>query len=143
MSRSTRRSPDTSGLAAVRHDIVAASFQGPLPPPDMLEQYNAIVPDAAERILAMAEKNGEHRRTLEAFAVKAEHTRSMGGLIVGGVVALAIVVGAVIVTLDGHPEVGVLMVGIDIAGIVGSLVYGTESRRRERQKRAEIMTGRR
>ncbi len=31
-------------------------FQGPLPPPELLEAYNKIIPNGAERIVAMAEK---------------------------------------------------------------------------------------
>ncbi len=35
---------------------VSSEFSGPIPPPDLLDGYNQIIPDAAERILAMAEK---------------------------------------------------------------------------------------
>ena len=34
----------------------ASSFPGPLPPPDLLRQYNDVVPGSAERILALAER---------------------------------------------------------------------------------------
>ena len=34
----------------------AEHYSGPLPPPQMLEQYNRAVPNGAERIMAMAEK---------------------------------------------------------------------------------------
>lgn len=44
----------------------AIAMQGPLPPPAILADYNAIVPDAAERILAMAERQNEHRISMEA-----------------------------------------------------------------------------
>jgi len=46
---------------------VAAAFQGSLPLPSHLREYNEIVPGAAERILAMAEKQSVHRRDLEAM----------------------------------------------------------------------------
>lgn len=32
-----------------------SAFQGPLPPPEVLEQYGRIVPNGADRIVAMAE----------------------------------------------------------------------------------------
>lgn len=139
---SKRGTQGGNAVVPSRRGVIAASFEGPLPPPDMLEHYNNVVPGAAERILAMAEKNGDHRRALETYVIRAEHRRSMTGTLVGGVVALAIIICGTIVTLEGYPEVGLTMVALDIAGIAGSFVYGTESRRRERIKRAEIMTGR-
>jgi uncharacterized membrane protein len=42
-----------------------ASFSGPLPHPDILAGYNRVVPDAAERILCMAEKAQKHRHEVE------------------------------------------------------------------------------
>lgn len=45
--------------------VEALAMQGPLPPPDILSGYDAIVPGAAERILAMAEKQNDHRIEME------------------------------------------------------------------------------
>ena len=36
-------------------------FSGPLPPPEILIRYNDATPDAADRILKMAEKQAEYR----------------------------------------------------------------------------------
>lgn len=44
---------------------IEKSFSGPLPSPETLYQYNQIVPNAAERILAMAEKEIEHRHKID------------------------------------------------------------------------------
>ena len=38
-----------------------AAFSGPLPPLSLLEQYNKVIPNAVERIIRMAEQEGEHR----------------------------------------------------------------------------------
>ena len=38
-----------------------SSFQGPLPPPDILRQYNDVIPDLAERIVRMTEMEQIHR----------------------------------------------------------------------------------
>lgn len=50
------------------------SFSGPLPHPALLKAYNEACPGAGDRILAMAEEEGKHRRHLEkdgqAFAMK-------------------------------------------------------------------------
>jgi uncharacterized membrane protein len=45
--------------------LIQQTFSGPIPPPTLLAEYNKVVPNAAERILAMAEKQSEHRQFLE------------------------------------------------------------------------------
>jgi len=53
----------------------AAVYSGPLPPSQELMNYNNIIPGAAERIITMAEKEAEHRRSAENLLV-AEEVRS-------------------------------------------------------------------
>jgi uncharacterized membrane protein len=42
-----------------------AAFQGPIPPPAVLREYEQLEPGAANRIIKMAEKEQEHRHYLE------------------------------------------------------------------------------
>ncbi len=51
------------GAATLMTEFTALS--GPLPPPEMLAQYEEILPGAAERILSMAERQAEHRQKME------------------------------------------------------------------------------
>lgn len=50
---------------------ISSSFEGPIPPPALLREYDNILPGAAERIIAMAENEGRHRQALENKAVEA------------------------------------------------------------------------
>ena len=45
-------------------------FAGPLPPPQVLQEYNRVIPGAAERLLVMAEEPAKHRRELERRVVR-------------------------------------------------------------------------
>ncbi|MFH1760058.1 MAG: DUF2335 domain-containing protein [bacterium] len=45
--------------------VQQASFSGPIPHPQILQKYNEIVPDAAARIIKMAENQATHRQDLE------------------------------------------------------------------------------
>jgi hypothetical protein len=45
--------------------VQASYFAGPLPPPEVLARYNDVVPNGADRILSMAERQGAHRESLE------------------------------------------------------------------------------
>jgi len=46
--------------------------EGPLPPPAILQQYDTVVPGAAERIIAMAEGEVAHRRSIEVQQVNTD-----------------------------------------------------------------------
>lgn len=50
----------------------ASAFSGPLPPPEILKKYNEAAPGLAERIVAMAEKEADHRRELDRKALEAD-----------------------------------------------------------------------
>ena len=52
---------------------------GPIPSPQILQQYNNIVPGAAERIIRMAEKQSDHRMALENAGIIA--ALDIGGLV--------------------------------------------------------------
>jgi len=52
--------------------LVAASFNGPLPPPPILQGYDDIQPGFAERIVSMAESESAHRHELERKALDAD-----------------------------------------------------------------------
>jgi uncharacterized membrane protein len=56
-----------------------ATYSGPLPPAADFERYNAALPGAAERILAMAEKEAAHRHDAEDSLVKEEVRASKTG----------------------------------------------------------------
>lgn len=45
--------------------VVAAGWAGPLPPPGALAQFNEIIPDGAERIMVMTEKEQAHRHKMD------------------------------------------------------------------------------
>ena len=58
--------PDRQKVTHVeRHEV----FSGPLPPPEILYQYNRIIPDGADRILSLVEKQQSHRMYLEKTVI--------------------------------------------------------------------------
>jgi len=61
--------------------FVAASFSGPLPPPETLEKYSRIIPNGEERIMVMAEEQSQHRRELEKTALITDSRNSLLGII--------------------------------------------------------------
>ena len=65
------------------------SHVGPLPDPESLEYYNEIIPKGADRIMAMAEKQSEHRRKLEELIVISQLKQSNTGQYLAFAIGLA------------------------------------------------------
>ena len=126
----------------VRHEIsIASSFSGPLPPPNILIGYNEAVPDGAERVIALAERQAAHRMALERAVVDADIKRSNRGLAAGLTVALAGLGASFLMVNSGHDTAGIVMGSLDLGSLVAVFVYGTVSRRSERQDRRKILSG--
>lgn len=115
---------------------VASVFAGPLPEPATLQEYEKVVPGSAERIIRMAENQAEHRQFLEKTVVMGDTTRANRGLYVGGFVSVCFLGSAVFLISTGHDWAGGVLAGLDIVGLASVFVYGTISRRAEREKKA-------
>ena len=108
--------------------------QGPLPPPDILAQYERVHPGLSERIVAMAETQSRHRQELEGLsartvsddvtAFRAERKR---GQIIGAIVVMVAVCAAAAVGIGGQGAWAnaacAAIGGIPLAGLV--LVFMT------------------
>jgi uncharacterized membrane protein len=115
--------------------VQQTSFTGPLPPPDVLREYNAIVPGMAERLLVNLEKQSNHRMALEKHVLYWDVRRANAGLAAGLLFGLAVLVAAVFLILNGHESVGVGAIIGDFLVYGGAFVYGDVSRRRERNQK--------
>ena len=119
--------------------MVSASWEGPLPPPNALQQYEEIVPGAAARILDMAERQSNHRIQLEKTVIVGDSRRSNMGLIFAFLLSAAIIgVGAYLIMND-HDWAGASLIGLDLVGLATVFVYGTRSRRAERERKSKVM----
>ena len=109
-------------LRRVPRRLVRVHFQGPLPPPSVLRQYDEVAPNAAERILQMAERQAELRNDLE----RGDARRATLGLIAGVIVVLAALALFAYAFYLGQPLAGVA--GLGFISVVSAFVYGTRRR---------------
>jgi len=118
---------------------------GPLPPPEVLIQYNQAVPDAAERIITMAENQSRHRQELESKVIESDIKNSRLGLHYGLIIGLTAVIVGSICILYGYEVGGTIIGGTGLTGLVGVFIYGSRSKQKEREQRfkAEIATNNR
>ena len=110
---------------------VQQEHHGPLPDPRTLEQYNSIIPGAAERILVMAEQNARHaiemdKEILEAQIVVAQqnHTEATKGQFFGIIGVLAMAAVASYALWRGYPTVAGIICSTTIIGLVTVFVTG-------------------
>jgi uncharacterized membrane protein len=106
-----------------------------------LIQYNEAVSDGAERIIALAERQAKHRMALETRVVDADIKRANWGLLAGFVVALAGLIISYFLIDRGNAWAGLFLGTLDLGSLVGVFIYGTVSRRSEREQRAKMMAG--
>lgn len=120
----------------------AHQFSGPIPPPEVLAKYNEVVPDAAERIISMAENQSKHRQDLESKAVSSDIENSRRGLIFGLIIGLTAVIGGTVCAVTAHQIAGSVIGGGGLTSLVGVFVYGTKTRRQEREQRLKAVDNR-
>ena len=114
---------------------MSGQYSGPLPIPSHLEQYEQILPGAADRIIRMAEKQSEHRQELEKRVIKSDTRNSLAGLIFGFIIGIVgIVRGAYLISIGQIIE-GSIFGGGTIVSLVGTFIYGSQKRQKERQSR--------
>lgn len=114
----------------------AEQFQGPLPRPSDFAQYEAILPGAAERIVAMAEKQAVHRQALEKKVIDSDALHALVGTVFGLVIGLFGLSVAGYCIYTGHDWAGAVIGGATLASMVGSFIYGSSKQRRERQEQS-------
>lgn len=75
-------------------------FEGPIPHPSTLSQYERVFPGAAERILAMAEKQSQHRQHLESEVVSSDIANEKRGMHYSLAITFAlIIIGALLIAI--------------------------------------------
>jgi uncharacterized membrane protein len=113
---------------------VEASFSGPLPPPSLLAKYSDIIPNGAERIMAMAEKQSEHREKLEARVVNGNVAAQTRGSWFAFILCLVALVGGFYLILQGKSAAGLVSI-ITSVGVIGGIFI--VSRREQKSERVE------
>ena len=124
----TARKQEMQNGHHMKTEVTASTYSGPLPPAEAFEKYEAVCPGAADRIIAMAERQAAHRQEIEKTVVNSGSRNSQMGIISALILAIAVLIGGVVCILMNHDWAGAVIVGIDIVGLCGVFVYGTKIR---------------
>ncbi len=123
--------------------MVEATWSGPLPPPDTLQQYEELVPGAANRILVMAESQIKHDQNQENMTLEITRTvingnskRGYLGILSAFIIAMTGIGCGTFLSAIGREGIGAAFVVVPLVGLAGVFVHGTQSRRAERNRRS-------
>lgn len=121
-----------SNLIRVERNV----YSGPIPPPELLRGYEEILPGTADRIIAMAEKQADHRRNLEKSVVESGARDSRLGIICGTIVCVVVcITGLLLSLITDAAALGALLSLSGMASLVGVFIHGTKSNSNERIKK--------
>lgn len=100
------------------------SFIGPCPHPKHLEHYERILPGSADRLIAMAERDLDHRHTTIDTALNAQIYDMKAGRYIGAGVLLVLAVLAIYAGYLGQEKLSWGIFGLGALGVVTSLIKG-------------------
>ena len=103
---------------------------GPLPIPGELRAYENICPGAADRIIQMAEKQGEHRRKQEDKAVSAAVIDGHLGLVFAFIVSVVGMFCGFLLIQAEHSVIGTLFSGISFLSVVKAFLTASDKKKK-------------
>lgn len=95
-------------------------MEGPIPVPEMLREYDEMMPGLGARIVDWAEDEAEHRRRMERSLMRL----SWGGLWCALAVALTAMMGGIALAWAGRSAAGLIGIVTAVAGLVVIFVAG-------------------
>lgn len=104
--------------------ISQSSFRGPLPPPSMLREYNDIVKDGAERIMARSEKEQAHRHDLQNMTVGGNIDKDKRGQWMAFIITTLILLIATLFAWKGNTVFAGTLITIDLIGLASVFIMG-------------------
>ena len=96
---------------------------GPIPDPENLRKYDALITNGAERIMAMAEREQGHRHRMEGLLVMGGFSAQVIGSGVAACVALSFIAMAFWLFREGKDGAAFVSMLAPLAGLCGVLVW--------------------
>lgn len=111
--------------------VMQSEFSGPIPPPNMIKGYEAILPGAADRIITMAEKQSSHRQEMERKIISTESRDSLLGIFFAFMLGIGCIAASIVIVVLVPENAGAISSSaLGIAGmgtIIGTFIKSTRS----------------
>jgi uncharacterized membrane protein len=113
--------------------LEATRFEGPLPPPEQLAQYQQISPAFAERVVQMAE-NEQNFRHADIQVIRGIQQKIIGrGQVFGFIISLAIIAGGILLIMSDKPTSGFISILAGVSTVAGPYFYRTYTERKQKK----------
>jgi len=137
MSRKTKRNlPVTYEQRTVLQQI---TYEAPLPPPRMLEQYEHVLPGSADRLIKRMESQSEHRHGLENRKIDADIKSEKRGQIFAFILAGLAIIGSFYLIATGKDRLGIGTFITTFASLIAVFIVGKVKQSRELAQRRKEM----
>jgi uncharacterized membrane protein len=113
------------------HSIEFSAYAGPLPHPDILRNFEEIVPGSAQRIFSQFEEQSSHRRKMEATVISSGAFSQHVGTISSALIGLIGVGGGIWLTHEGKDLEGLSTCFGTLAALVGTYLFQKTRQRQE------------
>jgi uncharacterized membrane protein len=111
--------------------VLASYFKGPLPPPDLLREYNSVVNEGAERIFDKFEQQANHRMEMEKLVLTEQLRQSSKGQWFGFIISMFGLALAGLMTWLGYETLGITLASTTIISLTTIFVIGKRSQAKE------------
>jgi uncharacterized membrane protein len=123
----------------VRTRFQSVSWMAPLPPPEVLAEYNEAFSGCAERIVNAADIQASHRQHLETITVEGNIRSQFRGQWMAFIIALIMLLGGFALIYLNKNILGTIFVGGDIVAVIGVFVYGKRDQRQQLRAKADTV----
>lgn len=113
--------------------MAGETFSGPLPHPQHFQHYGEVEVTAPGRILAMAEKEQQFRHGIVEQSLKTDMWSHFTGLVMGWLINLSLVVGAVYLAALGQVAIPAVLMGAAALNVVRTFVDSSWRKKNEAQ----------
>jgi uncharacterized membrane protein len=110
-----------------------------LPPPDVLEQYERIMPGMTKLLMEKAIQHQQNRTENERKAINIYNLKSFAGLIFGFLIGIFGMGGGFYLTMKGYNIIGIIFSSSTLVTLVMTFIYGSQSRRNGNHKNEELV----
>ncbi len=112
---------------------------GPLPDAAELAEYNKIIPNGADRILKMAERQSAHRIQIESLVIGSQQKQATRGQYFGLIIGLTGLSLGAYVGICGFPWLGASLGGATLVSLVVAFLKGKSDQSKNlAEKRPEV-----
>jgi Predicted membrane protein len=108
-----------------------------LPPAHELEHYETLYPGTTRILLETYQRQVAHRIEIEENVIRGDTRRADNGQIMAFILALVTIIGGFVLVILGKSIIGISSILGALATLLGVFMYGTRSRRKERENKAK------